>query len=101
VAEMDIEPLAPFARHVQTRGVAKDRLQAPLKESTLDVERMVDVLVAAGYDGFVDVEYIWVDWKRLNEVDVVSETVMLRDRLNAKFRGETWSYPGPTGITEG
>jgi sugar phosphate isomerase/epimerase len=101
VAEMDIEPLAPLARHVQTRGVAKDRLQAPLKDSTLDVERMVDVLAAAGYDGFVDIEYIWVDWKRLNEVDVVSETVMLRDRLNAKFRGERWSYPGPTGITEG
>jgi sugar phosphate isomerase/epimerase len=101
VAENDIEPLAPLARHVQTRGVAKGRLQAPLKESTLDMERMVDVLVAAGYDGFIDVEYIWVDWKRLNEVDVISETVMLRDRLNAKLSGEPWSYPRPTGIIEG
>lgn len=100
VAEVDIEPLAPFARYVQTRGVAIDRLQAPLKDTSLDFERMVDVLAAAGYDGFINVEYVWVDWKRLNEVDVLSETIMLRDRLNAKFRGEAWSYPGPTGITE-
>jgi sugar phosphate isomerase/epimerase len=100
IAEADIEPLAQFARHVQTRGAAFDRLQAPLKDSSLDFERMVDVLQAAGYDGFINIEYIWVDWKRLNEVDVLSETVMLRDRLNAKFRGERWAYPGPTGITE-
>jgi sugar phosphate isomerase/epimerase len=101
ISETDIEPLAPLARHVQTRAVAKDRLQAPLKENSLDFERMVDVLRGTGYDGFITIEYIWVDWKRLNEVDVVSETVMLRDRLNAKFRGQPWSYPGPTGITEG
>ena len=31
---------------------------------------------------------------------MLSETIMLRDRLNAKFRGEAWSYPGPTGITD-
>jgi sugar phosphate isomerase/epimerase len=100
IGESEIEPLAPFARHVQTRGVAHDRLQAPLKENTLDFERMVDVLCSTGYDGFVAIEYMWVDWKRLNEVDVLSETLMLRERLNAKFRGEPWSYPGPTGITE-
>ena len=101
VAEQAIEPLAPLARHVQVRGVAHDRLQAPLKDTTLDFERMVDVLHTAGYDGYITVEYIWVAWKRLNEVDVLSETVMLRDRLRAKFANELWSYPGPTGITDG
>jgi sugar phosphate isomerase/epimerase len=100
VPEVEIEPLVSRARHVQTRGVANGRLQAPLKDSTLDFERMVDVLHDRGYDGFITVEYIWVAWNRLNEVDVVSETVLLRDRLNAKFRGEAWVLPGPTGITE-
>lgn len=100
IAERDIEPLVPFARHVQTRGVANGRLQAPMKDSSLDFERMVDVLHEGGYDGFITVEYIWVAWNRLNEVDVLSETVMLRDRLTAKFRGEKWTLPGPTGITD-
>ena len=76
-------------------------MQAPLSSSSLDFERMVDVLQNVGYDGFITIEYIWVAWKRLNEVDVVSETVMLRDRLRAKLRGEPWAAPGPTGITEG
>ena len=101
IAEADIEPLARRARHVQTRGVAVDRLQAPLHASSLDFERMVDVLRESDYDDFITVEYIWVAWKRLNEVDVVSETVMLRDRLRAKFRDEPWTAPGPSGITEG
>ena len=99
VAEGDVDPLAALARHVQTRAVAPGRLQAPMAGNTLDFERMVDVLAAAGYDGFVNVEYVWVDWMRLNEVDVVSETVLLRDRLRAKLRGERWQPPGPTGIT--
>lgn len=101
IAEGDVEPLAPLARYVQARGAANGRLQAPLKDTTLDFERMVDVLQAAGYDGFINVEYVWVAWRHLDEVDIISETVLLRDRLNAKFRGEPWSYPGPTGITEG
>jgi sugar phosphate isomerase/epimerase len=101
IAEGEIEPLAPLARYVQTRGVAPGLLQAPLKANTLDFERMIDVLHAAGYDGFVNVEYVWVAWRRLDEVDVISETVLLRDRLNAKFSGRPWTHPGPTGITAG
>lgn len=101
IAESEIEPLAPLARYVQTRGVAPGMLQAPLKLNTLDFERMIDVLHAAGYDGYVNVEYVWVAWRRLDEVDIISETVLLRDRLNAKFGGRPWTYPGPTGITEG
>ena len=77
-----------------------DRRMQVEMQTHLDLHEAVDVLQAAGYDGFINIEYIWVDWKRLNEVDVLSETVMLRDRLNAKFRGERWTYPGPTGITE-
>jgi sugar phosphate isomerase/epimerase len=101
IAEADIEALAPAARYVQARGVAPGELQAPMKRTSMDFERMIDVLAATGYDGWVNVEYVWVAWNHLDEVDIVSETVLLRDRLRAKFRGEPWSYPGPTGITEG
>jgi sugar phosphate isomerase/epimerase len=99
VPERDIEPLAAYARHVQARGVNADQLQAPLARNTLDFERMIDVLQDAGFDGYINVEYVWVDWMRLNEVDVLSETVLLRDRLRAKLTGEAWHPPGPTGIT--
>ena len=102
IAEADIDPLArrrapcadPRCRRRSPAGSAA-RFVAQLRA---DGRRAA---ATSDYDGFITVEYIWVAWKRLNEVDVVSETVMLRDRLRAKFRDEPWTAPGPTGITEG
>jgi hypothetical protein len=34
-----------------------------------------------GYKGYVGVEYVWQDWERCNEVDNLSETILLRDFL--------------------
>jgi sugar phosphate isomerase/epimerase len=91
--ESAIEPLVPYARHFHARGAANGRLQMPLTRNTIDYERALDALAANDYAGFVTVEYIWTDWERLNEVDVVSETVILRDRLRAKLAGRPWEYP--------
>jgi sugar phosphate isomerase/epimerase len=91
----ELEPLLAHARHVHMRGGDRDRLQAPLRDSAVDYERIVDVLLESGYDGYMAVEYCWVEWSRLNEVDVISETVMLRDRLRAKLAGEPWVYRSP------
>ena len=94
--EEEIEPLAAHARHVHARGAREKRMQAALKDSMIDFERMVDVLLAAGYDGDIGLEYLWIDWERLNECDTVSETILLRDRLRAKLAGEPWRYPAST-----
>ncbi len=72
---------------------AERRMQAPLAESTIDFERLVDALVEAGHDGDLGLEYLWIRWERLNECDTVSETVLLRDRLRARLAGQPWSYP--------
>ena len=88
-----IEPLAPLARHVHVRGAATRRMQAPLAESTIDFERMVRALAAAGYDGDLSLEYLWIAWEGLNECDTVSETILLRDRLLAALEGREWRYP--------
>ena len=68
-------------------------MQAPLRESQIDVERMVDVLEEADYDGFVGLEYVWLDWEHCNECDNLSETILLRDRLRQKLAGREWRYP--------
>ncbi len=92
-SEAELEPLVGHARHFHARGGAPERLQAPLKESTIDYERIVDVTREAGFDGFIAVEYCWVEWMHLNEIDVLSETILLRDLLRAKFAGLPWEYP--------
>ena len=40
-----------------------------------------------GYAGYVGVEYVWIDWERCNEVDNLSETILLRDLLRNAHGG--------------
>ena len=93
IPESEVEALAPFARHCHVRGARRGRMQAPLRESTIDFERMLDAMSEAGYDGYLGLEYVWLDWEHCNECDNLSETLLLRDRLRAKLEGRSWSYP--------
>jgi sugar phosphate isomerase/epimerase len=94
--ERAIEPLLAHARHLHARGSRHERMQAAVKDSTVDFERMVAAIGEVGYDGDIGLEYLWIDWEHLNECDTVSETILLRDRLRAAIAGEPWSYPAST-----
>ena len=39
----------------------------------------------ADYQGYVAVEYVWVDWELCNEVDNLSETILMRDFLRCEM----------------
>lgn len=91
--EAEIDPLLRHTRHFHARGGAQGRLQAPLSESTIDYERIIDALREQRYSGHIAVEYVWVPWEGMAGLDVLAETVLLRDRLRAAFAGERWSYP--------
>ena len=40
-------------------------------------------MARANYPGYVGVEYVWQPWEHCDEVDNVSETILLRDKLRA------------------
>lgn len=92
--QADVDRLVPHAGHVQVRGGRPGRGQCSLAENTIDYEAVIDRLADAGYDDYVTVEYVWIEWEHMNECDNVSETVMLRDRLRDKFAGRPWRYQG-------
>jgi sugar phosphate isomerase/epimerase len=92
-SDAEIEPLLARARHYKARGSRKGRMQAPLKENSIDFERVIDAMNESDYDGYITLDYVWVDSDGLNDIDVVSEMVLLRDRLRAKIAGKPWSYP--------
>jgi sugar phosphate isomerase/epimerase len=94
--EAEIEPLIPYARHFHARGAAERRMQTALKENVIDFERMVNAAREAGFGGDIGLEYLWIEWEGLNTCDTVSETVLLRDRLQAAIEGRPWSYPVST-----
>lgn len=76
-----VEPLLSFASHFHVRGARTGRLQTAFKENAIDYRRVVNGLRAAGYKGWLGVEYVWIDWEHCNECDNLSETILFRDFL--------------------
>jgi sugar phosphate isomerase/epimerase len=95
-SQRDIDRLAPAAGHVQVRGGRSGMGQCSMKENTIDYESVLDVLAGTGYEDFVAVEYVWIDWENMNRCDNVSETLLMRDRLASHLAGRPWSYPVST-----
>ena len=78
-----IEPLVKYASHFHARCACKDRLQSSFQKNTIDYARVLKLMKKTGYRGYVGVEYVWIDWERCNEVDNLSEAILLRDHLRS------------------
>ena len=76
-----IEPLTARATHLHARCAKKGRLQSSFKQNTIDFRRMIKRLSQLNFKGWMALEYVWIDWEHCNEVDVLSETIQLRDEL--------------------
>ncbi len=81
IPDAEVEPLIAHASHFHARGARRDRLQASFRENVIDYARALDAMDRAGYSGYVGVEYVWIDWEHCNEVDNLSETILMRDHL--------------------
>ena len=81
VPDRKIEPLVRHASHFHARGACKGRLQCNFTQNTIDYARVLAAMKAAGYKGWIGVEYVWIDWEHCNESDNISETIQLRDFL--------------------
>jgi sugar phosphate isomerase/epimerase len=76
-----IEPLTQFATHMHARAARRGRLQSSLKDNSVDFPGALAALQKSKFAGWIALEYVWIDWEHCNEVDVVSETIRLRDLL--------------------
>ena len=81
--DSEAEPLVRHASHFHVRGARRGRLQASFHESTIDYGRVLRAMQKTNYNGYVGVEYVWIDWEHCNEVDNLSETIQFRDFLRA------------------
>lgn len=77
--QAEIDPLCAFAEHVHLRQAKPGFLQTRLEHGTLNFPVMLDTLRQANYDGYVAVEYVHQDYLQTDNVDVISETVKMRD----------------------
>jgi len=79
----EIDVLAPYAAHVHLRQARAGVLQAPVEMGTLNFNAMLGVLRDANYSGFLALEYVHQDYMNTLFEDVLSETVKLRDLVEA------------------
>lgn len=78
-----VDPLANTAGHVHLRQARPGALQAKWGEGTLDFAAMVGTLGAAGYDGWLAVEYVHQSYMNTLFDDVLTETIRMRDAMHA------------------
>lgn len=87
VPDAEIEPLIAHASHFHARGARPGRLQVSFRENVIDYGRVLDVMRQVGYPGSIGLEYVWIDWEHCNEVDNLSETILLRDLILSRRAG--------------
>jgi hydroxypyruvate isomerase len=83
VAPERVHPLIQYTGHLHARQGAPGMLQATHDAGTIDYAGIVRRLAAAGYDGFLSIEYTWQEWRGCNRLDVLSESLILRDQLRS------------------
>jgi sugar phosphate isomerase/epimerase len=81
IPDREVDPLLPYASHFHVRGARQGRLQVNFDQNTIDYARIVEGLRSYDYQGWLGVEYVWIDWEQCNESDNVSESIRFRDFL--------------------
>lgn len=81
IEDAAVQPLIVYASHFHARAARPTRLQAPLKDNAIDYAVVLREMKRTGYAGWIGLEYVWIDWEHCNEIDTVSETILLRDHL--------------------
>jgi sugar phosphate isomerase/epimerase len=79
IPEREVHPLLEYTSNFHARGANAERLQASFKDNTVDFEQILSILKSHNYPGYICLEYVWTEWERCNEVDNLSETILLRD----------------------
>ncbi len=76
-----VDPLVPYAGHVHLRQACRGQLQARWDDGVIDFPAVVELLKAAGYSGYLTLEYEHDPWMDCDKVDVMTETIRMRDEV--------------------
>lgn len=81
----EVDPLLSYASHFHARGARKNRLQVSMTDNAIDYPKIIENMKKWDYNGWIGLEYIWINWERCNEVDTLSETIRLRDIIRKAY----------------
>lgn len=79
IPDREVEPLLAHARHFHMRGGATGLVQTTFEDNVTDFGRVLDVMAATGYDGWVEFEYVHDSRPGCSSCDNIQETLKFRD----------------------
>ena len=79
----EIDVLAPHAAHVHLRQAKPGFLQTKMSQGTINFEAQCATLRDADYNGRLSLEFVHQDYMDTVYDDVLTETIILRDRVRA------------------
>ncbi|MGX5682803.1 sugar phosphate isomerase/epimerase family protein [Schumannella luteola] len=75
----EVLPLVPVTRHLQARFGGPGAMQSRLEDNAIDYPAVIAALAAAGYDGWLASEFVWMQKWDCDRVDNTAESArMLR-----------------------
>jgi sugar phosphate isomerase/epimerase len=77
----DLEPLIAHAGHVHLRQAAAGRIQARWDEGIINFPRLITQLRRNNYQGYVTLEYEHDKFWEMDQCDVMTETIKMRDTV--------------------
>ncbi len=80
-SEEEVDVLIPRAGHVHARQANRERLQCRMEDGIIDFGHILGALEKHGYDGNVALEYVFVNYRGCYDVDVITETLKLKQEL--------------------
>ncbi len=83
VPQTEADTLVRYASHFHARNAAPDNVQVVAAENVIDYDRVVELMKQTRYRGYLGVEFFWNEWENGNRVDNVSETVLMKRKLEA------------------
>ena len=68
---------------MHARQANRERLQCRYEEGILDFEAIVKALADQDYQGNIALEYVCVNYRGCNDIDVITESLKLKQDLEA------------------
>jgi sugar phosphate isomerase/epimerase len=84
--QSDVDALTCYAAHIHVRQAKPGFLQTRMEHGILNFPAIIDTLRCACYEGYLAIEYVHQDYLQTDNVDVISETVKMRDLLRRYVR---------------
>ena len=75
----DLDPLVEYAGHVHLRQAAFGHIQARWDDGAIVIPQLIGLLQQTGYQGYVTLEYEHDKFWNMDQCDVMTETIKMRD----------------------